>query len=256
MRALFWRERGRGAASAAAQETQARTARRLQARLLCAPRQTQVVRVGSAPCGSRIDADEAGDDAGSCSGLSRDSLHQPLLSCRAAAGHVASNPSNRMDHAARARLRFAAALAASGAALGAVSLLLRRRRRRAEESEPWELDVRSGVTTRADPAAPPKNWAFLSCGRVAHDYANALKCVDGAALFPRPSEKSCLMSFKRTTPAFQRCKNRSKRCSRGRDRAPRLRDLRRAFPNGRVPERVRCFRRVPERARLRRPFRT
>ena len=26
----------------------------------------------------------------------------------------------------------------------------------------------------------PINWAFLSCGRVAHDYANALRCVDGA----------------------------------------------------------------------------
>ena len=28
-------------------------------------------------------------------------------------------------------------------------------------------------------AQKPINWAFLSCGRVAHDYANALDLVDG-----------------------------------------------------------------------------
>ena len=69
--------------------------------------------------------------------------------------------------------------------------LLKRSRNRArgrrvleDFSTPWQLDIRKGKTgvlyAEESGAQKPINWAFLSCGRVAHDYANALRCVDGA----------------------------------------------------------------------------
>ena len=62
--------------------------------------------------------------------------------------------------------------------------LARGRRVLDDHSTPWQLDLRKGSTgvlyAEQSGAQKPVNWAFLSCGRVAHDYANALRCVDGA----------------------------------------------------------------------------
>ena len=91
------------------------------------------------------------------------------------------------------RLLITAACLAQPLLSDALSLtgLLKRSRNRArgrrvleDFSTPWQLDIRKGSTgvlyAEEAGAQKPVNWAFLSCGRVAHDYANALRCVDGA----------------------------------------------------------------------------
>ena len=83
--------------------------------------------------------------------------------------------------AAATRLKAAAVCAGVAGLFALASEVARRRRKPGALDAPTPLDVRLGLTTLAD-GRKPLRWAFLSCGRVAHDYANALKCVEGAVL--------------------------------------------------------------------------
>ncbi|KAH8071432.1 D-xylose 1-dehydrogenase [Aureococcus anophagefferens] len=85
-----------------------------------------------------------------------------------------------MDAAAM-RLKAAVVCAGVAGLFALASEVARRRRKPGALDAPTPLDVRLGLTTLAD-GRKPLRWAFLSCGRVAHDYANALKCVEGAVL--------------------------------------------------------------------------
>lgn len=71
--------------------------------------------------------------------------------------------------------------------MAAVSVLTTRRRRRSSildgvlgRSHVEPLDMRLGLTVAL--TTKPVKWLFLGAGRVAHDYANALKTVKGAQL--------------------------------------------------------------------------
>mmetsp|Transcript_8428 Transcript_8428/g.26248 ORF Transcript_8428/g.26248 Transcript_8428/m.26248 type:complete len:436 (+) Transcript_8428:29-1336(+) len=57
-----------------------------------------------------------------------------------------------------------------------------RRRRSSSSSEVVPLDIRLGLTSPLSEERPVR-WLFLGAGRVAHDYANALKTVPGAVLY-------------------------------------------------------------------------
>lgn len=72
-------------------------------------------------------------------------------------------------------------LVAAGTAAGGVLAywLLMLRRKKSEEVVP--LDVRLGLTKMDSPGE--LRWLFMGAGRVAHDFANALKCVEGARLY-------------------------------------------------------------------------
>ncbi|KAH8064491.1 D-xylose 1-dehydrogenase [Aureococcus anophagefferens] len=75
--------------------------------------------------------------------------------------------------AAATRLKAAAVCAGVAGLFALASEVARRRRKPGALDAPTPLDVRLGLTTLAD-GRKPLRWAFLSCGRVAHDYANAL----------------------------------------------------------------------------------
>ena len=88
-----------------------------------------------------------------------------------------------MDATATSRLKAAAVCAGVAGLFALASRIAKKKRCGGQEAlESWTpLDVRKGLTTTSTPPKPLR-WGFLSCGRVAHDYANALKCVEGAVL--------------------------------------------------------------------------
>ncbi|KAJ8599956.1 hypothetical protein CTAYLR_002842 [Chrysophaeum taylorii] len=88
-----------------------------------------------------------------------------------------------MSGGAGKRLEAAAWWAGMAGVLYVASTLVKRRRRKKEVPP---LDVRLGLTeplsTTTTTTTTKIRWAFLGAGRVAHDFANALKTVPGAVL--------------------------------------------------------------------------